>query len=394
MKKTISLFLVLVLFANMSIGISAIEKTENYVPITQITVEELTNCALNLAKEIVPDVKLRIGDAITPIYDQSDALIGYSIEYYHGETPYGYLNLDFRKANPYADFCIDKNCIGLYDFILNTVIENKDTISSLKLNNTANKQTEFAKKMYAIAPGTYGVSTINGSEIYTPINAKGVFKSSVLEPSRSSAPAVYNSHDEIYLHLYSGVLQVSPTQLNPHSIISESSILAATDGYYACAVLALTEIADQEGILYNDDIGDTFFELWDHTESWVTKVQGGNYYGATNETYIESGMNSYVRAQGHSINSSATNNPSFSFFRNMIDANKSGILSYGIMVQREDGAVEVEHAISVFGYCVSRVSGVTTNFLIVADGWNSSRRFINYSDTDFHDTYGISFFIT
>ena len=393
MKKTISLLLVLVLFANMSIGISAIEKVENYVPITQITVEELTNCALNLAKDIVPDVKLRIGDTITPIYDQFDALIGYSIEYFHGETPYGYLNLDFRKANPYADFCIDENCTGLYDSILSVVIEDKNIISALKLNNTANKQTAFSKKMYSIGPGTYGVSTINDLEIYTPINAKMVVKASVLESSsRSNTPATYNSHADIYSSSYSGTLQVFPVQLNPHTIISQNSILAATDGYYACAVLALTEIADQEGILYNNDIGDTFLELWDYTESYVNKVVGDNHFGVTPEDYIESGMNSYVMARGHSINSSAASTPSFSFFRNMIDTNRSGVLSYGLMLQGQ--TTPSEHAISVFGYCVSRVSGVTTNYLIVADGWNANRRFINYSETDFDHTYGISFFIT
>ena len=74
MKKILSLVLILSLFANMSIGISAFNEAENYVPITQITREELVNCALNLAREIVPGVKLTIGDNIIPIYDQTDLL--------------------------------------------------------------------------------------------------------------------------------------------------------------------------------------------------------------------------------------------------------------------------------------------------------------------------------
>lgn len=399
MKKVLSLVLVLSLFANVSIGVSAFNEAENYVPITQITREELVNCALNLAREILPDVKLTIGEKIIPIYDQTDLLVGYSLEYFYGETPYGYLNLDFRKENPIADFSISESSLGIYDNIVSVVQQDEEISASLeKLDTSTSKQSTFAPKMYAMGFGAYGISTPGSTTIYTPINAHMITKDTIFEDAtRSRSVPPYDSKDDIYSNNYSGTVITAPTFIEQYSsidsIISQAYIENAT-GRYACAVLALTEIANQEGILYNNSIADTFLELWDYTDTYdyAGEIDNDIWYGTTNLDDARTGMISYVNARGYNCSATRRTSAPFSFFKDMVDADRSGILSYGIYV---DGHADpLGHAINVFGYCVTRVSGTLTNYIIVADGWTFSPRYICYSDTNFAYNTGLSFLIT
>lgn len=402
MKKILSLVLILSLFAHMSIGISAFDEAANYVPITQITREELVNCALNLARDIVPGVKLTIGENIIPIYDQTDLLIGYSLEYFHGETPYGFLNLDFRKENPIVDFSISEGCTGIYDNIVSVVEQDEEISASFeKLITPSAKQQKFAPKMYAMGLGIYGISVPNSTTIYTPINACKIVKTTVSDSSsQNRTHVVYDDKKDIYSSSYSGTVVTAPTYIEQYSsidsIISEAYIENAT-GRYACGVLALTEIANQEGILYNNSIADTFLELWDYTDTFdfATEIDNGIWYGSTNVSNMRSGMISYVNARGYNCSATRNNNASFSFFRDMVDANHSGLLSYAVEVN-VDGVAETQgHAINVFGYCVTRVSGTLTNYIIVADGWTFSPRYLCYSDTEFYgNPIGLSFLIT
>lgn len=397
MKKVLSLVLVLSLFANMSIGVSAFSEAENYVPITQITREELVNCALNLAREIVPGVKLTIGDNIIPLYDQTESLVGFSLEYFHEEIPYGFLNLDFRKENPIVDFSISEGCPGIYDSIISIVNHDEDIAATLKSDKSLDKQNTFAKKLYIMGAGAYGVSTPNSTTIYTPINAHKIVNATISENNtRSVASVNYNDREDIYSDNYTGTVVTAPVYIDQYnsidSIISQAYIEHVTNRY-ACTVLALTEIASQEGILYNNSIADTFLELWDYTDTYDFPYDDPNsniQYGTTNMSNARSGMISYVNARGHSCSANRTDHPAFGYFKDMVDANRSGMLSYGITVN----STPEQHVISVFGYCVTRVGGTLANYLIVADGWYFSPRFLCYSDTDFSGgTIGLSFLI-
>ena len=52
-----------------------------------------------------------------PIYDSNDRLVGYSIEYFIDNTPYGYINLNFTYEDPVVEFVIQKNARSLYTYI-------------------------------------------------------------------------------------------------------------------------------------------------------------------------------------------------------------------------------------------------------------------------------------
>lgn len=56
------------------------------------------NYALNFAKEVDESLALSTGKMI-PIYNSNDRLVGYSIEYYIDNTPYGYINLNSLMKN-------------------------------------------------------------------------------------------------------------------------------------------------------------------------------------------------------------------------------------------------------------------------------------------------------
>jgi hypothetical protein len=49
------------------------------------------------------------------------------------------------------------------------------------------------------------------------------------------------------------------------------------------------------------------------------------------------------------------------------------------------------HVVNVVGYCVVKINNKKTNYLIVADGWNNSERYIDFNDTAFKNKFGIYF---
>ena len=367
LKKILSLALVAVIVIGMRTTAFAAESEaeERYKPISEISNEELSTFALNFAKDFDEELLLSIGD-ILPMYNGDDVLVGFSISYKLGEIPYGYINLDFTYQNPVTEFSIFEEAESLYDSLLPQAMTFSNT------NTFEDRIYSIGSNQYAISSATDKTTTFyfsNGEQLTTE---NGQLPYIIKNKSRSGeTEAKYDSHSQLFSSSYASgsTVVTSPTYTSKYdkskSLISESDIESATNKY-ACAVAALTAIANQEGIWKNSSLADTFNQLWDDTGTTVSSTSGSISYGSTYDSKLSTGMTTYAKARGKSNTTTSTStNPSFSFFTGIITSNVSGTLSYRINLTN---GTESGHTVNVVGYCVAKLNNVTSNYLIVADG--------------------------
>lgn len=399
MKKFLCLLLSLAMLLTMSSTVFA-ASDEQYKSLSKITTEELTNYALNFAKEVDSSLALSVGEII-PIYDSADILVGYSIAYFVSDTPYGYINLNFTYEDPVVEFVIQENARSMYAFLENNA----------QLYSSAQR---VEKKLYNTTSFEYTVCATdsNKQEFYYNSNlgkmssaefgsVKDAVRSSTRNTYGLTRDTKYDSHSELFSSSYESgsTLVTDPEYTSKYSssksLISQYTIMTTTSKY-ACAVVALTEIANQEGILKNSSIADTFNALWTATSTTVSSTQ--THYGmsiscgSTKDSKLSTGMKSYCNDRGKTSTTTTTkSNPAFSFFTGAMDSNYSATLSYRIY--ETDGS-KTGHTVNVVGYCTATKSGTTSNYLIVADGWYADApKYMNYSSIDFVDTYGVKYVI-
>lgn len=399
MKKILCLLLSLAMLFTMSSTVFA-ASDEQYKSLSKITTEELTNYALNFGKEVDSSLALSVGEII-PIYDSADILVGYSIAYCSSDTPYGYINLNFTYEDPVVEFVIQENARSMYTFLE----DNAQLYSSAQ---------QVEKKLFSTTPLEYTVCATdsNKQEFYYNSNLGkmssaefGRVKDAVRDSARNTygltRDTKYDSHSELFSSSYeSGSTLVDDPEYtskysSSKSLISQYDIMTSTSKY-ACAVVALTEIANQEGILKNSSIAETFNALWTATSTTVSSTI--NIYnmvvtcGSTKDSKLSTGMKSYCNDRGKTNTTTTTkSNPAFSFFTGAMDSNYSATLSYRIY--ETDGS-KTGHTVNVVGYCTATKAGTTSNYLIVADGWyDDAPKYMNYSSIDFVDTYGVKYVI-
>lgn len=382
LKKLLSAILILSIFMGTTLNVSAAESNSNtqFKPLSEITTDELTTFALNFAKDFEPTITLDINEII-PMYNNGNTLIGFSISYIFENRPYGYINLDFTKANPVTEFSICEGAESLYDsLVMDVSVERSYKVSEKKLYSIGFLQ-------YAIPVKSNGESILhfsNGEDAKSTMRIGGEVETK------------YDSHSQLFSDSYaSGSLLDTRAYTGKYnrgkSLISEDYIEQQT-GKYACAVVALTEIANQEGILKNSSIAATFNQLWTDTGTTVSKIENGITYGSTKYINLGSAMKTYAKARGKS-NTTATLklSPDFSFFKDIVTSNISGLLTYTIELTN---GKTIGHAVNMVGYCVARLNGVFSNYLIVADGWHDKiPKYINYSTADFKSFQGVKYII-
>lgn len=286
-------------------------------------------------------------DKMIPIIDTNEDLIGYSVCLESNGEDYGYVNYELGKENPITEFAI-----GQGNSHLNVASSDEENIV-----------------LVSEGLGNYRVATVSD---YTK----------------------YDSFDAIYSRTYlmGGYTITAPKYTSKYSstksMISQDEIIDLT-GQYACMVLALTEIAYQEGVLYGNSVAGTFNKIWRDTVTTTIDVwDDGTTIGSTAENFAVYGMEQYLEDMGEENSEiTSTIEPTFSFFTDIIDNNKSGVLSYQIAL--ENGTTSW-HAINVVGYCRTMLNGVYYNYLIVADGWHDDAvRYIAFNRIDFVHSCGI-----
>lgn len=175
------------------------------------------------------------------------------------------------------------------------------------------------------------------------------------------------------------------------SLCYDESSFETNCGKYACAVVALTEIANSKGYYINNSKYDSFDELWDTTSTYIISYDYNKdcYYGATQTSQIGVGMVDFIEYLGGNCSYSAANNPSISTYKSAVNNQMPSTFSYGIRVNGSRSG----HTVSVSGYLTVLQSSTVVDYLRVADGWNSTWAFLNFSQTSFLDKYAYIFTI-
>lgn len=80
------------------------------------------------------------------------------------------------------------------------------------------------------------------------------------------------------------------------SLLSQGFIIRETTRY-ACTVVALTEVAYQENLLYSKSIKKTFNKIWKYTKTkkYEEDKDNNTKYGETSPYQIASGMKKYIK---------------------------------------------------------------------------------------------------
>lgn len=247
MKRSISILLIVAIvftvFLSSDVEFVRAAGTTQYKPLAEITEDDLRVYALNFAAEFFPGNNFDVQDYI-PVYDEDDIIIGYSLSYYDGNTPYGYITLNFTKTNPVVDFALAENARCIYDYLVDNI--------------TSKVDVECSRRLYLLGFDCYSIEGIAADGTAFILNS-------------------ITGLDELFLDTYEpgGMVTNAPTYTSKYdskkSMLTEEYIMKSTNTY-ACAVVALTEIANQEGVLKNNSIIDTYNDLWDKTDTEVYKT--------------------------------------------------------------------------------------------------------------------------
>ncbi len=387
MKKLIRRVLCIVLICSMMFGsvivIHAEEEKQSVDEIKKIMAE----AALNWAETFQPETKYQIGEVI-PIYNGNDVIASYYVTYLKSSSPNGYIVLTVQdEALEVLEFSFESKT---------------DLYQQLKGGMDTQAKQIDEPKMYSVNPFEYFVKDQNGNYYgagYVKLKEndwkeKAESYQNSLEIKQNSnrflateniiiASNVTDAGDPMSSSL-SGYTIIEDGILSRHVGYSEPYIENLT-GKYACAVVALTEIAAQKGILLNNSVADTFNSLWELTSTTEDRIENGIVYGGTYDYNQRKGMILYCNRQNKECFDTYKNSPSYDYIKEAIKNGMSGVLGYNYTKVGEDGKKESSgHAVSVIGYCSAKKNNVAKNFVKVYDGWNNNWCYFNLSDYTFN----------
>lgn len=361
---------------------------------TQMSLKEACSIiAINWAKDFSNE-EVSIKESI-PIINSHNVITGYSVSYSVDNIPYGYSNINFTYDEPVYEFVIEKNAISLYDNLVSKATK------ALKVSNE-----DITNKIFTTNALSYFVENKNlfGGDYFVDASGSNVYTDNefdeLCDKVDNYSDTVYKNGSIIFFDKIntSRYKNISSTKVlkkfsTRKYAFSESRIESATKKY-ACAVVALTNIAYNEGVAMSS-LKKTFNTLWTYTNTRETTKSGGITYGTTGDTFLASGMKRYVNQVGKKFSCFTKKNPTSSFYKTAIDRNHSATLSYRMYVKDGNSSKKIGHTISVVGYCTAnrKDNGNKKNFLYILNGWDGYAKYLNYTDVDFSDGYGIEYII-
>lgn len=383
----------------------------------------------------------------TPIYDAGKNVVGYSVAFEKNNTPYGYVNVDYTSDGLVTDFSLEEDTRSMYDALVdnfaesNSNVEEKDCTN--KLYNAAgidyavsavdNNEEVFYYDAKTYESDDFDEVLDNYAESYLdyydnieyednfyrgPANndnngemeqgkVTDFFKSWLkkLAPSLYKKlfgdgdfvqPTPYPKHSDVFIYEKDTMGELgTPVMLNVYSpeksLISQKTIMTTTNRY-ACALVAVTEIVQQEDMMLDNDLKKTFDKLWDiggcENNIYETSTFYGSYTVDCSSTYsndLGRILREYGKLVGKDVTGVYRRNVGFETFKESIDGQHSTTLGY--QIKNEGG-----HGVNVVGYNQGKIGDYTLNYLIAANGWDDDApRYVLY-DRDLFDSTGITSF--
>lgn len=413
---------------------------EELLPVMEEVAEGYAEAfAQNIVSEEVSSEK------VTPIYDISENIVGYSVALQKDNVDYGYVSIDYTSEGLVTDFAVQENVDSIYESLKDDFVNKADNV----------EESECTNKLYSTVGADYAVSAIdNGEEVFY-YNAKtyedvdfdkvlehyeenyleyydnteyedefvealedddnemlqGPIKDFFLKWLARLAPSIYNKffaddfvqptpypvHSEVFKYSKDVLGELSePVMLDVYdpakSMISQYTIMTTT-GKYACALVAVTEIVQQEDMMINNDLKTTFDTLWDIGGCEANIYDTSEFYGqmvkcsSTYSNDLGRILREYGKLVGKDVVGRYSRNVGFKAFKESIDGGHSTTLGY--QIKNEGG-----HGVNVVGYCKGEIAGHELNYLVAANGWHDDApRYVLYDRYLFDSTGMTSFTI-
>ncbi|EGX72255.1 hypothetical protein HMPREF9457_02428 [Dorea formicigenerans 4_6_53AFAA] len=370
LKSIISFLLITILAISISTPVSAAEIPEKErIKVTNELAIEMAN---NFAQDIYSDNSLSAANPMK-IFDTDGKAIGYIVNYYQNDTPYGYVIFDTTDPSLVSEYSFGKNVQGPYASI---------TGSTYALNSTPLIKT---------APFTYGIIDTSSNTIINNYGETSQLPSDTY--SSFSDDKKPSDWADVFLEIqtiYEDYNLVSTNHLNEFFAFGESYIEAQT-GHYACAISALYACAAYYGALDYSNVSKDYLGLWNATGTTVSSTSNGITYGSTNVYNVGPGFVSFCSDKGISVSQRTVDNPSYSFFTNCIDGDNMAVVHCGII--KEGTNERSGHSMAVQGYATikNKNSGAQLQTLMVFDGWNEYVRYLNLNFGHWTDLRGTTF---
>lgn len=385
MKRRVHIFVMfclLVCLLNMNVR-SVYAADWTYKDVSQLTDAEIETYALNFAS-VFCSADLSVSQ-IQPMYDTTEAIIGYVISYEDGGLPYGYLQLDFRLDDPVAEFCIEANAVNPYDELVSDVTDNFRMESDVKLVKILPFQYGTIRSDHVLYD-THGnafteeaVSQLN-QEVFAFSNLGVSWSDLFSDDCNSENASVVTNTISVY---------------DPDKSCIDQTYIGQLTGRYACAPVAMTAALNQNDILIDNDIATTFDYLWEESSTQLidsdkdgvpdvnTEILDDGtvltyQLGSTNDRNIYRTLYTYFIHNDIEYRGNRVYSPTFDFFQTCVDADCSIILYSARILDNENKTVG--HCVNVLGYCeVSYLdSHDSVHYVMAADGWNAgAARYLN-----------------
>lgn len=391
------------------------------------------------------DVKVK---ETTPIYDAGKNIVGYSVAVESGDTSYGYVNVDYSSDGLVTDFALEEDAPSMYDSLVDNYIEANNDVEK---DDFTNKLYDTPSINYAVSTETnneevfyYNEKTYESDdfdemlenyaehylEYYDNIEYEDNFYRGSAEDYDNNgemdkgpvtdffkkwlkklAPTLYNkifgngdyvaptpypTHSDVFIYEKDTMGELGEAvMLNVYSpeksLISQRTIMTTTNRY-ACALVAVTEICQQEDMMLENDLKTTFDKLWDiggcEDHIYETSTFYGSYTVDCSSTYsndLGRILKEYGKLVGKDVKSTYRRNVGFDAFKNSIDGQHSTVLGY--QIKNEGG-----HGVNVVGYNQGKIGDHELNYLIAANGWHDDApRYVLY-DRDLFDSTGMTSF--
>jgi len=372
--------------AAMANNLSTFESFDNEIVVTD---EIITKISLGWAASTNPGLELHI-DNIIPFHEVDGSKRGYVASYYsmRGE-PFGYIILDFFSENIIEEYVIEKGALGIAE----TIAQNA------QVDDYSKKINKNDAALYRTLPFQYVVSIKDDMEKNHDTRAIYGFDGEIsqkefstlaeaLEPritrASTSTPttAKVNHWGDVIIDSVPsiGYTLVQLAVLTPMSTpITEMSTIS-TVGRYACAVQALTNIANSKSMYSNNSFSDTYYLLWN--ASSTTFLPGQTVYGSTPRNRIGAALVTLGTSVGRTVTYSTSTSPTFNTFSSAVSASKPSVLTGTVTLQ--DNTLSA-HTVFVTGFVVLSNGSATFNFIRIADGWGNNHRYINWANADLYE---------
>lgn len=362
------------------------EEIINDNQVVEVTEEDVSKLGEDLVHMIKPNQNI-IVSAVVKMYDSQEKAIGYMISFKKEDIKFGYAIYDFRIPGYLTEFSIDENVGDYLDQSVEIANQNNIEVNE-EVSKKDTKIIEVEPLNFTVQVNDDVVITSNNEILTNQENTILEETSNDIEPlteefiteDNLAATSKYDSDDKILLKETARGLTNVRFNMWRQFIPSVESQVEAQTGIWACAVTALDILTKSTNLEQNTKV--SYPNLWNYSSTKHYKTTNGIKYGSTQNGNIGNGLTKFANLKGKKITHQNYTTPNFSIFKSAIDNKQPAIFSYGYTPK---GQSRIGHSVAVEGYMTSNQA----NYLVVADGWYESAKYINYIPANFTDTYGI-----